>query len=450
MRIGETRYTSVGDAQIAYQVTDTGGPVDFVFMLGQDSAYELWWDHPFLAKPFERFASFGRLILFDRRGSGFSDHPPPEQIASWEHFAEDLEAVLDAAGSEQAAIFASFDGGPIAMTYAATHPDRVSSLILWNSYARWFVADDYPIGAPLEMGEVFEALAPMWGTVEFAKLIAPDEADDEEAMRWLARCYRACETPRSWAVTTARGADVDARSAAPLITAPTLVVRRSGSSFASAEMSQYLVDHVPGARFLELEGRGAGIWGIQSDELLAAVEEHVTGSRAPARADRVLATVLFTDIVGSTERAAQLGDARWKTLLEAHDRTARRILGEWRGNLVNTTGDGLLARFDGPGRAVGCARDLMRELRQQGVELRAGIHVGEVEVRDNDDIGGIAVHIAARVQAHAEPGEVLCSRTVKDLTAGSGIAFEDRGTFELKGVPDTWQLFAVAESGPAS
>jgi class 3 adenylate cyclase/pimeloyl-ACP methyl ester carboxylesterase len=445
MRPGEVRYTSIGDAQIAYQVTDTGGPVDFVYMIGQGSAFELWWDHPLLAKPFERFASFGRLIMFDRRGCGLSDRPPSDRYPSWEHFAEDLEAVLDAAGSERAAILAAFDGGPTAMTFAATHPERVSSLILWNSYARWYAADDYPIGQPLEQHDVFQSISELWGTEAFAKMIAPDEANDDEAMRWLARCLRFSETPKSWAAESARQMVVDARPVLPLIVAPTLVMYRRGYLWnASGGLAQYLADHIAGARLMEFGGQGSGVWGVESDEIIGAIEEFVTGFRPKVRTDRVLATVLFTDIVGSTQRASELGDERWKELLAMHDATAERVLGEWRGELVKTTGDGLLARFDGPGRAIGCAQDLMKELRHRNIDIRAGVHAGEIELREDGDIGGIAVHIAARVQAKAGAGELLCSRTVKDLTAGAGLTFDDRGVHELKGVPDRWQLFAVA------
>jgi class 3 adenylate cyclase len=445
--IGETRYTSVGGAQVAYQVTDTGGPLDFVVMIGQGGAFELWWDHPIFAEPLERFASLGRLILFDRRGSGFSDRPPAERLPSWEHFTEDLEAVLDAAGSERAAILALSDGGPTALTFAAMHPERVSFLMLWNSYARWFVAEDYPIGMPTEMNDAFQSLMELWGTAGFARMISPDEADDPVTMRWLARCLRASQTPQSWATESARQLVVDARAALPLITAPTLVMRRRNYVFGpTPELAGYLVEHISDARLVEFDGRGSMLGGVQSAEILATIEEFVTGSRPRARSDRILSTVLFTDIVGSTERAAALGDAAWKELLQAHDRCAKRVLDEWRGILVKTTGDGLLARFDGPGRAVSCAQHLVTELRQVGIDIRAGVHAGEIELRDHDDIGGIAVHIAARVQARAGPGEVLCSRTVKDLTAGSGLKFEDRGVHELKGVPDPWQLYAVMGS----
>jgi class 3 adenylate cyclase len=433
----------VGDADVAYQVTDTGGPIDFVYMLGEGSAFETWWDHPIQAKQLERFASFGRLILFDRRGSGLSDRPPADRLPSWEHFTEDLEAVLDAAGSERAAILAAMDGGPVALNFAATHPERVSSLMLWHSWAKAHSADDYPIGPPPDDLDSWISIAHLWGTEEFTRMVAPDEADDPTVMRWMARSQRSSMSPRSWLAHTARSILVDARAALPLISAPTLVMRRRDCPPARLDLSQYLVDNIADARLVEFDGRGMLIYGVQSDEIVATIEEFVTGTRPRARADRILATVLFTDIVDSTEAASGLGDASWKALLAMHDDTARRIVDEWRGELVKTTGDGILARFDGPGRAIGCALDLRHDLRARGIEIRAGIHVGEIELREDGDIGGLAVHIAARVQAKANPSEVLCSRTVKDLTAGSGISFEDRGTHKLKGVPDDWQLHAV-------
>jgi class 3 adenylate cyclase len=443
VRIGDTRYTSVGDAEVAYQVTDTGGPIDFVYMIGEGSAFETWWDHPIQAKQLERYASFGRLILFDRRGSGLSDRPPADRLPSWEHFTEDLESVLDAAGSERAAILAGMDGGPIAMTFAAMHPERVSALMLWHSWAKSYASDDYPIGSPPEELDALLSIAHLWGTEEFTAMVAPDEADDPTVMRWMARSQRTSVSPQSWGAQTASMMVVDARPALPLITAPTLVMRRRDCAWARAALSDFLVENIADARLVEFDGRGVMMYGVQSDEIVATVEEFVTGTRTRARVDRVLATVLFTDIVGSTQRASELGDASWKALLAMHDDIARLMVEEWRGELVKTTGDGMLARFDGPGRAIGCALDLMKELRRHEIEIRSGVHVGEIELREDGDIGGIAVHIAARIQAKAGPGELLCSRTVKDLTAGSDISFEDRGTHKLKGIPDDWQLHAV-------
>jgi class 3 adenylate cyclase len=335
------------------------------------------------------------------------------------------------------------DGGPVAMTFAAMHPERVSALLLWHSWARAYSADDYPIGPPPEELDSWISIAHLWGTEEFTRMVSPDEADDPTVMRWMARSQRASMSPRTWGAQTARSNVVDARAALPLISAPTLVMRRRDCPPARLDLSQYLVDNIANARLVEFDGRGMMMYGVQSDEILATIEEFVTGTRPRARADRVLASVLFTDIVGSTERASELGDERWKELLAVHDGTAYRMIDDWRGELVKTTGDGVLARFDGPGRAIGCALDLVAQLRRHRIEIRAGVHVGEIELRDDGDIGGVAVHIAARVQAKAGAGEVLCSRTVKELTIGSGLAFEDRGTHTLKGVPYEWQLFAV-------
>jgi class 3 adenylate cyclase len=444
MRPGPTRYAELDGFQIAYQVTEGGGSIDVVYMIGQGTAFELWWDFPPFARIFERLASFGRLILFDRRGSGFSDRPPPERFPSWEMFAEDLRVVLDAAGSQRAAILGAFDGGPVAMNFAASSPDRVAALMLWNTYARWSATDDYPIGAPKDAGDQMIALARrLWGTEDMAKAIAPSDADDSRAMHWLARSFRASQTPRAYAEETERQMLVDARAALPLITAPTLVMRRRDYTFAPAELSLYLAQHIQGARYLEFPGADAGIWGEDADDILAAIEELVTGAKPRRRADRVLATVLFTDIVDSTKRAEEMGDARWRELLTLHDQTARSVVEEWGGVMIKTTGDGILSRFDGPGRGVSCAQELLEALRGRGIDVRLGLHVGEVELREDGDIGGIAVHIAARVMAIAGKNEIVCSRTVKDLTAGSDIAFEDRGTHVLKGIEEAWQLYLV-------
>jgi pimeloyl-ACP methyl ester carboxylesterase len=444
-RPGPVRYVTVDDAQIAFQVSGEGNGIDFVYMLGSGSSFELWWDYPPFAKVLEHFASFGRLILFDRRGSGFSDALPAEQLPSWEHFAEDLDAVLDAADAERAVIMANFDGGPVAMVFAASNPERVRALILFNSFAKWFAADDYPIGAPPDTaGPMMDAVMGLWGTDELAKMIMPEEAENEAAVRWQARNLRAAATPHSYRRSYEQSINVDARPVLPLISVPTLVITRTDYYMVPAGTSKYIADNIAGAKYLEFPGSGSNIWGTASDEILDAIDEFVTGAKTPLRMDRVLATVLFTDIVGSTDRAAALGDRRWKELLKTHDETAASVLRSWDGTLVQTTGDGLLARFDGPGRAIHCARDMADALRKHDLEVRAGIHVGEIELREGDNIGGIAVHIAARVMSKAGAGEILCSRTVKDLTAGSDIGYEERGTHELKGVPDTWQLFAVA------
>jgi class 3 adenylate cyclase len=330
------------------------------------------------------------------------------------------------------------------MNFAATNPDRVRALILWNTYARWWAADDYPIGAPRDSAEqMLDAMRQMWGTEDLARLIAPADAQDESAMRWLSRSFRASQTPRAYADETRRQLMVDARTALPLITAPTIVMRRSGYAFAPPEASRYVADHIIGARYMEFAGADSGIWGQGSNEILAAIEELLTGSKSRGRTDRILATVLFTDIVDSTRRAENVGDARWRELLTSHDRTARSVVDSWNGVLIKSTGDGILARFDGPGRAVACAQELVGALCSLGIDVRMGLHVGEVELREDGDIGGIAVHIAARVMAVAGTNEIACSRTVKDLTAGSGIAFDDIGTHALKGIEEAWQLYLL-------
>jgi class 3 adenylate cyclase len=442
MRPGPTKYTTVGEAMVAYQVTGNG-PVDVVYMLGVGSNFEQWWDYPPFALMLERLATFGRLILFDRRGSGISDALTPDHLPTWESYADDLRAVLDAAGSKQAVIMAAFDGGPIAMTFAATNPERVRGLILWNSYARAFQDDDYPIGRPQAADNALDQLlTDVWGTEDLTRLLMGDLANDPELLRWHGKLMRGACTPASYARQSAALTAADARDALPLIAAPVLVLSTAGYAIVDSELGRYVAENVRDGRYIELEGASLDLFTRpDADELMDIIEEFCTGVRPAARADRVLASVLFTDIVGSTERAAALGDERWKRLLEQHDRTARDVVRSWRGEVIKTTGDGMLATFDGPGRALLCASDLIRALQVHGVAIRCGVHFGEIELRSGGDVGGIGVHVAARAMGLAGPNEIISTRTVKELSLGSGITFEERGTHTLKGVPEEWQLF---------
>ena len=444
----ETRYTTVGDAQVAYQAFGRGP--DAVWVQGFVSNVDYRWDEPEQARFLERLASFSRVIMFDRRGTGASD-PLPGGGASWEDWVQDLDAVLEAVGSERTALVASNDAGPLAMLFAATYPERVTSLVLANTAARTTRAPDYPLGVPAEFTESFvEAFEAMWGKEDgaFVRLFAPTKAEDREFIRWLARQQRASMTPRRAAEMWRLMLDIDARHVLPLIQVPTLVVGFADSEVATIGNSEYLAEHIPDAKLLVVKGGGTMTWLNEPDRILEAIEELVTGERGMIEPDRVLATVLFTDIVASTERAAELGDRGWGELLDRHDDIAARQVARHGGRLVKSTGDGIMATFDGPARAVRCAMAVGEELRRVGIQIRSGIHAGEVEVRGSD-IGGIAVHIAARVMGLAGPGEVLVSGTVKGLVAGSGLAFEDRGTHTLKGVPDAWALFAVARESPA-
>lgn len=443
---GETKYVNVDGSDVGYQVVGKGS-VDLVLITHAGHNIETQWDLPPIAYALDRLASFSRLIMFDRRGTGTSDPPKEGSFPGWEGWMEDLKAVLHAAGSARAAFLGEFDGGAEAAIFAATFPDRTTSLALWCPYARLAASEDYPIGIPTETGdELLGMFAKLWGTVEYARTLLPSRADDEEMMRALARFMRTGATPHAVERNFRWSMEMDARPALPAVRVPTLVMHREGYAAIPQAWSRFMADHIPGARFVEVPGDDAGWWGEGSDQILSTIEEFVTGSKPRAAYNRQLATVLFTDIVSSTERAASLGDRRWKELLEEHDRAARYLIRDVAGRLIKTTGDGIFATFDGPGRAIKCAVELGEKLAEEGIQIRAGVHTGEVEIRSDGDLGGIAVHIGARVMSEAGAGEILCSRTVKDLVVGSEYQFEDRGMCVLKGVPDEWQLFAVRTS----
>ncbi len=436
----ETRYVAVGDADVAYQVAGEG-PFDLLYCYGLGSHIEVLWDIPVFAKFLTDLAAFSRLIFFDRRGTGASDGVSLNAIPTWEEWTEDIVAVLGAAGSKRTAILASADAGPMAILYAAMHPEMVSALILHNTSARYLEADDYPIGASPDAVDGFVALeATGWGTPDFTRLTNPSKADDAELIRLLSKVNRSSATPRSAAAQwnyILRSLDV--RHALQLIPAPTLVLHVRESPYLPIAHGRYLAEHIDGARFVQLPG---GDTGLANEYLSDEVAEFLTGERPAVEVDRILTTLLFTDIVGSTARAASLGDQRWRELLDSHDRVVREQLRQLRGREINTTGDGFVVSFDGPARAIRCAQAIVEATGKLGVQLRVGLHTGECEVR-GDDLGGMAVHVAARVGALASPGEILVSGMVRDLVAGSGIEFNDRGEHELKGVPGSWKLFAI-------
>jgi class 3 adenylate cyclase len=419
------------------------GPPDLVLTLNSFGHVDIGWEEPGYALFLRTLASFSRVILFDRRGTGASDPLPLGSLPPWESYGVDLAAVLDEVGSEQAAIMAQLDASPMAIFFAGTRPERTSGLILANASAKYTAADDYPIGVPPDVAEALVAqLDQLWGT-EAMVLQVPSRADDERFRRWIAKAQRTVGSPRVVQAYMRAMFEVDARPILPLIHAPTLVLHRSNVQFIPVQHGRYLAEHIPGAKLVELPGvEGPLVW--EMPELtLDRVQEFLTGVGRVAEPTRVLSTVLFTDIVGSTERVAALGDRRWREVLNVHDELARRLVEEFGGRLVKTTGDGILATFDGPGRAIRCAAALRDELAGVGVRIRAGLHTGEVELRD-EDVGGIAVHIAARVMAAAAPGETLTSRTVQDLVVGSDIVLVDRGAHPLKGIAGPWQLYAVA------
>ena len=443
--MADTKYVGVGDADVAYRVLGDG-PVDLLYCYGLGSHVDLALDDPRDGPFLHALASFSRLIFFDRRGTGASDGLAPNALPGWEDWAEDLRAVLDAAGSDRTAIVGALDAGPIAMMFAALQPERVSSLILINTSPRYLEADDHPIGLPQAAVDAHvEVVSSLWGTEEFSILFNPGRADDAEYIRTFARRLRSAATPHNAAAQFRYiYENVDVRSVLHLIQAPTLVLHTSQNPVVSIEHGRYLMDHIPWATLRELPGDGTG-FDEQFPLVLEEIAIFLTGERPVVDVDRVLTTVLFTDIVGSTEQLATLGDRRWRATLDAHDRAVREQLRRLRGREIKTTGDGFHACFDGPGRAIACATSITRAARELGIEVRAGLHTGECEIR-GDDLDGLAVHVAARIGSLAGPGEVWVSTTVKDLVAGSGIEFLDRGEHELKGIPTTWRLFAVADS----
>ncbi len=403
---------------------------------------ELIWEHEPTARFLEGLASFARVINFDRRGSGLSD--PVPDAPTLEQRMDDVRAVMDAAGSERAALVGVSEGVPMSILFAATYPQRVRALVCTGGMARSTYAKDYPGGTPaqalIDSGQ--ELILPHWGDGSLIEVASPSQADNPEARAFYGRMERSTASPGMLTALFQMFLDLDVRDVVPSVHAPALILHRSRDPLVNVRHGRWLAEHMPNARMVEFEGEDHGFWYESAEEWLGEVQEFLTGARAVADADRVLATVLFTDIVDSTRAASDLGDRRWRELLERHQRAVREALGRFDGREVKSTGDGFLATFDGPARAIHCATAILRSSEASGIEVRAGLHTGECEVM-GDDIGGIAVHIAARVSAHAEPRELLVSRTVKDLVAGSGIHFTDRGAHALKGVPDTWQLYAV-------
>jgi class 3 adenylate cyclase/alpha-beta hydrolase superfamily lysophospholipase len=438
----ETRYAKSGDVHIAYQVVGDG-PIDLVVVAGFVTHLEDLWEDPRFAGFLQRLASFSRLILFDKRGTGMSDRVPDAALPTLEQRMDDVRAVMDAAGSERAALLGWSEGGPMSVLFAATYPQRTVALILYGSYARRLWAQDYPWGPTAEERQRYhEALETRWGSTELVKYFAPTIARDEHQSRRFASEMRRAASPGAALALARMAAEIDIRDVLPTVNVPTLVLHRTGDPSCPVEGGRYLAERIPGARLTELPGDDHPPGVGDTDSVVFGIEEFLTGSHQVVEPDRVLATVLFTDIVGSTERAAAIGDQQWRALLGEHHTTVRRELGRFRGREIHTAGDGFLATFDGPARAARCAVAITRAVRPLGLEVRAGVHTGEVEVMD-DDIGGIAVHIGARVAAVASPGEVLVSSTVRDLVAGSGLDFEDRGAHSLKGVPGEWRLFRV-------
>jgi pimeloyl-ACP methyl ester carboxylesterase len=438
--VADICYTKSGHVSLAYQVFGAGD-TDLVLAPGYISNLEANWEEPNYARFLERLASRFRVVLFDKRGTGLSDRIP---AATLEERADDVRAVMDAAGAERPALLGWSEGGSYSAFFAAREPERVSHLILYASPPRILRTDDYRAGWPLELfEEILAGTETTWGTDAVAGWVNPSGAEDVAYRRWFGHMQRLAASPSSAREMMAGLRDLDICDVLPSIRVPTLILHRADETWVRVGHSRYLAEHIPGAKYVELQGGDHWPWMGDSDAVIGEIEEFVTGTRPVREPDRVLATVLFTDIVDSTRRAADLGDRRWRDVLEGHNLAVRQRLERFRGHEVKTIGDGFLATFDGPARGIRCALEIVDELGTLGVDLRAGLHTGECEAM-NGDLGGVAVHIGARVAAKAQPREVLVSSTVKDLVAGSEIQFQDRGEHELKGVPDRWRLFAVA------
>ena len=440
-----TRYAHNGSVSLAYDVVGEGER-DILVTFGWIGSFQTAWDVPAHARWLERLTTLGRVIMWDKRGTGLSERVPADRLPTLEERMDDMRVVLDAAGSERAVAFGISEGGGLSALFAASHPDRATGLVILGGFARMVADEDYGWAPSREQSDAFtRQVGETFGNNGWMlKLWAPTLADDPLAQEQWNRTMVLGGTPSTAMAWLDMVNDTDVRDVLPAIRVPTLVLHRDADRIMPVQHGRYLAEHIPDARYVELPGADH-LWWLDGDVILDEIGSFLTGARAAPATDRVLATVLFTDLVDSTTRAAELGDSRWRDLVEAHDGLVRARLERHRGTEVKTLGDGFLATFDGPGRAIRCACDVRDAVRTLGLELRAGLHTGECEVSAND-ISGIAVNIGARVGATAGPGEVLVSQTVKDLVAGSGLDFEDRGAHDLKGVPGPWRLYAVGSA----
>jgi class 3 adenylate cyclase len=438
-----TRFARSDDAHIAYQVAGDG-PIDVVYVQGFVSNMELNWQEPSYARFLSRIASFSRLITFDKRGTGLSDRVAEDRLPTLEQRMDDLRAVMDSAGSERAALFGVSEGGPMCLLFAATYPERTTSLVIYGSYSHSGAAPEYDWTNSEESRAAFRRyLEETWGGPFGLAERAPSKVGDEAFTRWWSTLLRQSASPGAALSLIEMNSQIDVRPILPTIRVPTLIIHRSDEIVMKADEARFLAEQIEGARLVMVPGVDHLPWVGDMEPILDAMHEFLTGAPRVRDIDRILATVLFTDIVGSTQQAAALGDAEWRELLLAHHDLVRRELQRYGGREIDTAGDGFLATFDGPARAVRCALSIVERVRDLGIEVRAGVHTGECELLERT-IGGIAVHIGARVAAMAGPSEVLVSRTVTDLVAGSGLRFEDRGTHSLKGVPDRWHLYRAS------
>jgi class 3 adenylate cyclase/predicted alpha/beta hydrolase len=435
----QTKYAKSGDVHIAYRIFGDG-PCDIILMPGTLSHVELYWEHAANEYLLNRLTSFARVIVFDKRGQGLSDRVAEHTL---EERIGDVRAVLDAAGSKRATVFAWSEGGPMALMFAATYPERTSGLVMFGTFASM---KEEPWSMPRErFDRMLAAIEAHWGEGFLVGVNAPSLRGDKAFVQWFGRLEREAASPGAIMALFQTDYDTDVRHALPSIRVPTLIFHRKDDSAVPVSVGQHMAENIPGAKYIEMPGEDHLLQALDQDlldQLLDEVEEFITGAHHRPEPDRVLATVMFTDIVRSTERAAEMGDLKWRALLNEYYAALRKELSVFHGRWVNTAGDGLLATFDGPNRAIRCANSMREKLRPLGLEVRTGLHTGECELI-GDDIGGIAVHIAARIAAAAEPDQVLVSSTVHDLVAGSGLHFADRGMHALKGVPDEWRLFLV-------
>jgi pimeloyl-ACP methyl ester carboxylesterase len=438
--VPDTRYARSGDVNIAYQVTGEG-PIDLVFVMGWVSNLEAFWQEPTVASVFYRLASFSRLILFDKRGTGLSDRVPIDRLPTLEQRMDDVRAVMDAAGSERAALFGVSEGGPMCSVFAASFPQRTSALVMYGSYAKRVWDPEYPWAPkPEERQRWYDLLEQEWGSGADVGTIAPNA--DERFRHWWASYLRMSASPGAAVALGRMNTAIDIRQLLSAIRVPTLILHRTGDRDIDVGGSRWMAGQIAGAKYVELPGDDHLPWVGGQDAILDEVEEFLTGVRRGPDPDRVLATILFTDVVESTRRAEELGDRAWRDLLEHHHRVVRGELERYRGREIDNAGDGFFASFDGPARAIRCALAIRGGVRRIGLDVRAGIHTGECEVL-GDKLAGVAVHAAARIAASGDRGEIRVSGTVTDLVAGSGIAFQDLGPTALKGLPGIWRLFEV-------
>lgn len=437
-----TRYARSGSVSIAYHVVGDG-PRDLIFVAGWVSHLEAAWDQPLVARFYSRLTSFSRLILFDKRGTGMSDRVADRELPTLEERMDDVRAVMDAAGSTRATVMGVSEGAVLAMLFAATYPERTAGLVTIGAHACRIWNPEYPWApTPEQRDKDYEWIQQKWGSELEDTELAPSMAGNKAFMHWLSTYLRLAASPGSATALMRMNTRNDVRQVLPTIRVPALIIHRTGDRDASVEEGRYIAARIPGATFVELPGSDHLPYVGDQDAIVDEIETFVTGVRPAPASDRMLATVLFTDIVGSSEPASTMGDRAWRDRLENHHAAVRSELNRYRGQEVTTTGDGFLATFDGPARAVRCGLALRDRLASEGLQIRIGVHTGECE-RMGDNIGGIAVHIGSRVAGLAEPGEVLASSTVKDLVSGSGIVFGDRGTHQLKGVPGEWHLYRV-------